>query len=273
MANITAVEAREMLKTARFSNFKIICEGFEFKVHKNILYTASPFFASLIEGPFIEAQSNECTIRETSVLAVAFLILGIYAWEWTLDLAYEVWPDLSRFGFLPEHPSEASAWDLNKKYESSLSVKKAKNMLQVQTEIRFYGLANRVLLEKLSNTAAELLATNFRDNLSMSSDDDEPEFADNARILLDIYQYTKLGDRLRSDAIVNCVGYSDTLERAKGDEKLVLHTIRTHPEMNNDWMVGMAVSEDAQRSHDDFCDGCKECATCGMPDRAWDYAR
>ncbi|KAK3711122.1 hypothetical protein LTR37_009909 [Vermiconidia calcicola] len=54
---------KELLATGLFSDLILSCEGKQFKVHKNILYTSSPVFRRLLSGGFKEAK-EDCSIIE-----------------------------------------------------------------------------------------------------------------------------------------------------------------------------------------------------------------
>lgn len=246
-------EAIEMLQTRRFSDFKVICEDFEFDVHKNILYPASPFFATLIDGPFSESVDDQRHIRETSCLAVALMILDIYADNFGLDLAYETWPSLRHHAHISlDYPNEEAKRTPNEDYESSLHVLKAANMLEIQTWIRLSELADRLMLPCLSISAANVVVQKLERNFGSPTQlpSTTPSMADNARIMLDVYQYMKTGDRLRNQSVAVCVQRSIALEAAGGHDALVLLTIRAHPGISHDWELGMEVARMMQMAHD-----------------------
>lgn len=165
----------EMLNTSRFSDIKIICDGFHFKVHKFVLYQDSPFFATLINGPFHESHSNTCTIQETSILAVAFLVLGIYTNDWGVKEAYEVWPDLQKIKHLSlEYPSNDRVFNANKAHERSLNEKQTASLLEIQTSIRLYEFADRLLRPELSKRAVGRVERRLRDNFDFCPQPGEP---------------------------------------------------------------------------------------------------
>lgn len=197
--------AVDMLKTGRFGDFKIICEGFEFNVYENILYQASPCFAALIDGPFVEGREHQCIHQETSCMALAYLILGNYIDRYSVEYAYMVWPALQNMNhFSLEYPNEDATWALNSAYESSIQATSSDWVLGTQTFIRLNGLADRLLLPEMSkrvaNCAEGRMLEPFRHTV---------RFADNARFLLDIYRYIKPGHSLRNWCKPYCLGHRE----------------------------------------------------------------
>ena len=94
MASFNTSQGVDLLKSKRFSDFNICCEGYSFAVHKNIIYQKSDFFAACIDGSFQEAKDSTLTIREADAIAVASLVLFIYTGKYEMATTAEVWAAL-----------------------------------------------------------------------------------------------------------------------------------------------------------------------------------
>ena len=96
MATFTVSQGVELLKSKRFSDFTISCDGHDFAVHKNIIYQKSEFFALCIDSKFKEAKESAINLQEVDPLVVACVVLWIYTGMYNLKIATEVCPTLSK---------------------------------------------------------------------------------------------------------------------------------------------------------------------------------
>jgi hypothetical protein len=70
-----------ILDNSTFSDFKFIVKGKEFKVHRNILSTASPVFDKLFTVDMEEANNNECAVADIEPAIFEQLLRFIYKRE------------------------------------------------------------------------------------------------------------------------------------------------------------------------------------------------
>jgi hypothetical protein len=70
----------KLLKSGKFSDFKIHCRGETFHVHKNIIWmnSDSEYLHVALDGPFQETAQSELTLPEDNAAAVAAILLRIY---------------------------------------------------------------------------------------------------------------------------------------------------------------------------------------------------
>ncbi|KAK3684701.1 hypothetical protein LTR37_020031 [Vermiconidia calcicola] len=76
---------KELLATGLFSDLTLSCEGKQFKVHKNILYTSSPVFRRLLSGGFKEAKEDCGMIELEDDNAEALQTLLHYFYNFVYD--------------------------------------------------------------------------------------------------------------------------------------------------------------------------------------------
>lgn len=92
LVNMVSKQSRDamldMLRTGNFSDSKIKCAGYTFKVHKNILAARSDrtFWSTALGSPFQDPDSKKITIHASDPLALATVLTGIYSpdgFTWT----------------------------------------------------------------------------------------------------------------------------------------------------------------------------------------------
>ncbi|KAK1992621.1 POZ domain-containing protein, partial [Colletotrichum falcatum] len=68
-----------MLKAGKFSDFTIICQGTEIRVHKFVLYSQSAYFAALFESNMEEARQGAVTFDDVDPELVNHLLKYFYS--------------------------------------------------------------------------------------------------------------------------------------------------------------------------------------------------
>lgn len=72
---------KRILNESKYSDFTVIVQGTEFKVHKNILAAASPVFDRLFTAKLIETRTNECIVKDIEPVIFKYLLEFIYCGE------------------------------------------------------------------------------------------------------------------------------------------------------------------------------------------------
>ena len=195
--------ADDLLKTGRYSDFTIICQGVSFKVHKAQLHPQSAYFRSLFDAGFQESTTGTVTLDESEPIAVAMLLLLIYVGEegLYLDQVYKVWPNLSSGRPMPSTYNQSYLEDYF--YE------------ELQTWIKVYALADRLLIEHIATDVA-LYITNYlgRHLLRAARDPAILSFPPTkiSKILESIYLATSADDfQLRAETTKWCLANQRTL--------------------------------------------------------------
>lgn len=145
----------ELLKTSRFSDFTVRCEGKEFHVHKAQLYTQSGFFRSLLDSDFKESAENAVTLEETSPVAVGMLLLIMYVGQpgRHLDEIYKMWPDIVPAGTISNEQTKSLA---------TLTPIHDFFDLELKVMIDGYALADRLLMDGIAQVLAQHILLQIR---------------------------------------------------------------------------------------------------------------
>jgi BTB/POZ domain len=77
----------EMLKNPKFSDFKFIVKGKEFKVHRAVLANASPVFDKLFTADMKESRSNQCIVKDIEPEIFQHLLQFVYGGKLPEDIA------------------------------------------------------------------------------------------------------------------------------------------------------------------------------------------
>jgi BTB/POZ domain len=81
-----AMNNSDMLENPQFSDFKFVVKDKEFKVHRNILASASPIFARLFTADMDEARKSECTVKDIEPKIFEHLLQFIYGGKLPEDI-------------------------------------------------------------------------------------------------------------------------------------------------------------------------------------------
>ncbi|KAG4066805.1 hypothetical protein HA402_012872 [Bradysia odoriphaga] len=72
---------KELLNEPKYSDFTFVVQGKKYKVHKNILASASPIFDKLFTSKFQENETNECCVTAIEPNIFQYLLNFIYCGE------------------------------------------------------------------------------------------------------------------------------------------------------------------------------------------------
>ena len=229
MATFTVSQGVDLLKSKRFSDFVIRCDGHDFAVHKSIIYQESQYFALCIDSPFKEAKESAINIQEANPLAVACVVLWIYTGASDLKMATEVWPTLSK----------------------PLDEIKGKEVFESLTlNVLVYELAQRLLLPDLQVFISEQLIKHLEDMrlFYFYSIKVATEF------LSDVYTHTvQHDDVFRASVTAYCVHNHNDFDDWYKPE--VMEVINKHEKKG--WKIGMAIQaklEKAEEEHQKLVD-------------------
>ncbi|KAF4333139.1 speckle-type POZ [Fusarium beomiforme] len=74
-----------LLETGQFSDFTLVCEGREFKLHQAIVCPQSPVIMAALGGGFQESTSKIITVNEFDVSIVEYMIGFLYTGDYKLE--------------------------------------------------------------------------------------------------------------------------------------------------------------------------------------------
>ncbi|KPI44467.1 uncharacterized protein AB675_8508 [Cyphellophora attinorum] len=134
----------DLLKSGGLSDFKICCGERVFQVHRSQIYARSDYFKSIIDGGFQESAESSVTLEDTTPLAVATLLLIMYAGQpgLYLDEVYKVWPDLK---------PEASSTDS----QDSKDATQEHFSAELRNLVDVYILADRLMINDFQGALAK----------------------------------------------------------------------------------------------------------------------
>lgn len=77
--SLTLRPFENLLTTSLFTDFQIVCKDRELPVHRAILHTYSPVFATMLQNQMYEVNSNKVIVDDIEGSVMAKMLLFIYA--------------------------------------------------------------------------------------------------------------------------------------------------------------------------------------------------
>ncbi|KAM0289595.1 hypothetical protein ACHAO9_005877 [Fusarium lateritium] len=78
-----------MVETGQFSDFTLVCDGHEFKLHQVLVCPQSPVIAAALCGGFEEAASKIITVNEFDISTVRYMISFLYTGGYRVETESE----------------------------------------------------------------------------------------------------------------------------------------------------------------------------------------
>ena len=94
MASVSTEQGLSLLQDPKYSDMTIVCGGHNFKVHKVIVCSTSPFFAKCLDGDFKEAREGTVTIGDTEPFVLGLALVYVYTNTYHAQNVQSIWKQL-----------------------------------------------------------------------------------------------------------------------------------------------------------------------------------
>ena len=135
MASFSAAQGIKLLDNPKYSDMSLKCSTKTLKVHRAVVCTASPFFATCMDSNFKEARSLSISMSENKPLILAMALLHSYSNEFSVSTVRKLWKEIA--------PTDQEH---------------AKPVNECTAFIDLYELADRLLMTTLQMIAGQKLA-------------------------------------------------------------------------------------------------------------------
>ncbi|EXJ68961.1 uncharacterized protein A1O5_07893 [Cladophialophora psammophila CBS 110553] len=244
MAGVTPSAYLDLLRSEKYSDFTIACNGVEFKVHRAVVCPASPFLDAACNSGFQEAMSRRIEFPEDDPGIVARVVLFLYTSDYDANQVPTFNKHSHGGGCLAQRDRSASF-----SAESAISsgnfvaaAAAAADEKRKQEEVvvealkinaLVYKCADMLGIENLKVLAADRF---LADAVGLVGDD---QLAEPLRVM---YESTHATDEhLRLPVTTLCIRNHDTLSKA------TVKVIQEHE--HNVWSVTVHLLQEAQDRH------------------------
>ncbi|KIW91756.1 uncharacterized protein Z519_07724 [Cladophialophora bantiana CBS 173.52] len=237
MAGVTPSAYLDLLRSEKYSDFTIACNGVEFKVHRAVVCPASPFLDSACNSGFQEATSRRIEFREDDPGIVARVVLFLYTSDYDAN-QIPTFNKHSHGGVFPaQRDRSASSCAESAVSSENLAAAEKRKQEEVVEALKInalvYKCADMLGIENLKVLAADRF---LADAIGLVGDD---QLAEPLRVM---YESTHATDEhLRLPVTTLCIRNHDTLSKA------AVQVIQEHE--HNVWSVTVHLLQEAQDRH------------------------